>query len=198
MALKSTKIYQLKMTLDSIRPPIWRRVQVRSNISLGELHDIIQSAMGWQGGHMHQFVVGNTYYSEPDPEFDAEDENKAKLSKVAPSEKSKFKYEYDFGDGWDHTILVEKILPAEADIHYPRCLTGKRACPPEDCGGPYMYPEFLDAIANPANEQHADMLEWVGGKFDPEYFDLAEVNAALQSPGNREMWIDVEPAANVS
>ena len=187
MALKPAKIYQLKITLDRIRPPIWRRVQVSSNISLGELHGIIQRTMGWHGYHMHQFIAGDIYYGEPDPEFDADDESKAKLSKVAPSEKSKFKYEYDFGDGWDHTILVEKILPAESDVQYPRCLAGKRACPPEDCGGPYFYPELLEIISNPGHEDHQDRLEWLGGEFDPEHFDLAEVNAALLSPGDRTM-----------
>ena len=112
--------------------------------------------------------------------METEDERKVKLSQVVARGHKKFSYVYDFGDNWDHTILVEKVLPAEAGVRYPRCTAGKRACPPEDCGGAWGYVDFLDAIKNPKHEQHAGMLEWIGGEFDPEAFDIEAVNEGLR------------------
>ncbi len=175
-------IYQLKVTLKGIRPPIWRRVQVPSNINLGKLHRILQVVMGWTDSHLHQFIVGGTFYGEPDPDFDMDTKNErtAKLRQIAPGEKSRFIYEYDFGDSWEHDILVEKILPPEQGVRYPVCLTGKRACPPEDCGGIWGYAQLLETLQNPDDPEHEDMLEWVGGEFDPEAFDLDEINQGLK------------------
>jgi len=175
-------IYQLKITLDEIKPPIWRRVQVPGTITLPKLHTVIQRVMGWQDYHMHAFRVGETNYGQPVADLVdyMVSENRVKLAQIAPVEKLKFHYEYDFGDDWQHTILVEKILPAEDGQKYPICLTGKRACPPEDCGGPWSYPEFLEAIKNPEHPEHEDMLEWVGGVFKPEAFDLDAVNAEIR------------------
>lgn len=175
-------IYQLKITLEQIRPPIWRRVQVPGTILLPHLHNLIQTVMGWDNGHLHAFQVGDISYGEPDPELDdwMQNELRVRLSQIAPVEKSKFRYEYDFGDGWSHLVVVEKILPVTEGQIYPICLTGKRACPPEDCGGPWGYAEFLQAISDPEHEQHDELLEWIGGEFDPEAFALATVNAQLQ------------------
>lgn len=171
------KVYQIKVTLKNIKPPIWRRILVTSDITLDELHDIIQIAMGWDGYHLHQFKIGNRYYGEIDPDYDdMEDESKIKLSKAASKEKAKFSYEYDFGDSWDHQILVEKILPMEAGKDYPVCTAGKRACPPEDVGGVWGYADFLEAVKDP---EHEDMLEWAGGEFDPDEFDPDEINYTM-------------------
>ncbi len=130
------KIYQLKVTLEHIRPPIWRRIEVPSNLPLPELHLVLQAAMGWTNSHLHQFRVGKAYYGDPDidefGELNLKDESKLRLTKLLSKPKQKMVYEYDFGDGWEHEIVLEKILPAGPAIHYPRCLGGARACPPED------------------------------------------------------------------
>ncbi len=178
------QIYQLKVTLKHSKPPIWRRLQVPGDISLAKLHHILQIAMGWSDYHLHQFEVSGAYYGVPDPDyksmgFDMRDEKRLKLNQAAPAEKFKFRYEYDFGDSWEHEIVVEKILSPEAGLHYPRCLTGKRACPPEDVGGVWGYDSFLEAIKDPGHPEHEEMLEWVGGDFDPEVFGLEEINEAL-------------------
>lgn len=181
---KTSDIYQMKVTLKHSKPPIWRRIQVAGDTRLDKLHLILQEAMGWENYHLHQFIVGGTYYGKPHPDYDAffemKDEKKVRLNQIAPQEKFKFIYEYDFGDSWEHELLVEKILPPEPDVHYPRCIKGKRACPPEDVGGVWGYDSFLEAIQNPDDSEHEDMLEWIGGEFDPEAFDLDEINEALR------------------
>ena len=174
-------IYQLKITLQDIKPPVWRRVQVK-DCTLAKLHGIIQTCLGWSISHLHAFEVGGEQFGEPDPDgmMETEDERKAKLSRVVAQGFKKFSYTYDFGDNWDHTIQVEKVLDAEAGVRYPRCTAGKRACPPEDCGGAWGYHDFLEAIQNPKHERHEDLLEWVGGEFDPEKLDIEAVNEKLR------------------
>ncbi|HVS38764.1 MAG TPA: plasmid pRiA4b ORF-3 family protein [Gemmataceae bacterium] len=177
-------VYPLKITLDHIRPPIWRRVQVK-DCSLADLHYVIQTSMGWYNSHLHIFEIAKEQYGDPEQWQDAmwghdvADEGKVKLGRLVGAGVKKFHYEYDMGDSWGHTIQVEKMLPAEAGVHYPPCVDGKRACPPEDCGGPWGYGGFLDAVQNPRNPQHEEMREWVGGSFDPEAFDLDAVNRRL-------------------
>jgi hypothetical protein len=178
----SDQIFQLKITLKGSKPPIWRRVMVPGKFSLYKLHQVIQIAMGWTDSHLHQFIIDDEYYSIPSPD-DWEpviDERRYAVSRIARHEKSKFVYQYDFGDSWEHDILVEKILPAETDSKYPLCLKGKRACPPEDVGGIWGYEDFLEAIGDPGHEQHDSYLEWVDDEFDPEEFNLDEINQALQ------------------
>ena len=181
---KSTNanVYQLKVTLKRIRPPIWRRIQVTGDTTLIDLHHVLQGTMGWFGGHLHQFIIGHEYYSEPDPwgGMDAIDEREIRLDQIAPEEKFKFIYEYDFGDGWEHEILVEKILPADPDQDYPSCLKGKRACPPEDCGGPWGYAEMLEALGDPEHPEREMWVDWIGEDFDSEEFDLDLVNSILK------------------
>jgi hypothetical protein len=178
-------IYQIKVTLEDSKPPIWRRLQVRSDITLADLHRIIQAAMGWWDYHLHQFIVGGTYFGEPHPDYydyvDMHDERDATLRQIAPGEGFKFRYEYDFGDSWLHQVLVEKVLPPEAGQSYPVCVKGRRACPPEDVGGVWGYYGFLEAIQDPNHPEHENYLEWIGGEFDPEAFDLDEVNQALRT-----------------
>lgn len=180
-----TKIYQLKISLRGITPPIWRRFHVPSDTRLSTLHPIIQVVMGWTNSHMHQFKVGKTYYGETYPDDmdgmpETRDERKAKLEELVSRPRAKFVYEYDFGDSWEHEIALEKILPAEAGVKYPVCLEGQRACPPEDCGGVWGYVDLLTVLQDEEHPEHEEMLEWLGEEFDPEAFRLAEINAALK------------------
>ena len=174
-------VYQLKITLRDIKPPVWRRVQTK-DCSLAKLHAIIQTCMGWDGYHLHAFEIGDEQYGEPDPDgmMETEDERKVKLSQVVDGGIKKFRYTYDFGDNWEHDIQVEKTLHSEPGVRYPHCTDGKRASPPEDCGGPWGYGDFLEAIQNPSHPEHADMTEWIGGEFDPEKFDIEAVNEKLR------------------
>ena len=139
--------------------------------------------MGWEDYHMHQFIVGGVMYGNADmmEDFDTVDEKTVTLDKIVRREKFKFIYEYDFGDGWEHELLIEKILPVEEGKAYPVCLTGKRACPPEDCGGIWGYSSFLEAVQDPDHPEHEEMLDWAGGEFNAAAFDLREVNAELKA-----------------
>jgi len=173
-----TTVYQLRIALKDVRPPIWRRVQVK-DCSLGKLHQVIQTAMGWTDSHLHSFEVGRERFGEPDPELEQSSELRMSLGRIVEAGFTKFSYVYDFGDNWGHTIAVEKTLEAEAGVRYPRCLAGKRACPPEDCGGPWGYGDLLKAIQDPKHSEHEEMMEWAGGTFDPEQFDIETVNQKL-------------------
>nr|CAA6806521.1 MAG: plasmid pRiA4b ORF-3 family protein [uncultured Thiotrichaceae bacterium] len=185
MALNNTKIYQLKITLEDAKPPIWRRVLVESSRSLAELHWVIQIAMGWENSHLHQFAHNNKFYSEPSPFDDgymeAEDSNKYSIAQLLKREKDSMRYEYDFGDGWLHKIVLEKIMPVDAKLSLPQCIKGKRACPPEDVGGVWGYEEMLDVLADKNHPEHEERLEWLGGEFDAEALDLDEVNQELKA-----------------
>lgn len=176
------KIYQLHMALNGIRPPIWRRILVPGNTKLSQLSEILLAAMGWLGYHLHQYIVDGVYYGEPDPEFyfEINDESKFTLQQIAPDVGSRFTYEYDFGDSWEHTVKVEAILEPEEGMTYPVCIKGKRACPPEDVSGVWGYAEFLETISDPDSEEAEEMLDWAGDDFDPEEFDLAEINQRLK------------------
>lgn len=190
---KSTKsIYQIKITLKDIRPPVWRRLLVPSAMTLAEFHYVIQEAMGWMGGHLHMFMKGRQIFEPANPgdplglgidigDFGQEGEDEAEytLAEMLPRLKSKLRYVYDFGDDWNHEILLEDRLEPEPGKSYPVCIKGRRACPPEDCGGPWGYADLLEALKNPDHPEHEDMLEWVDGEFNPEAFDLDETNAAL-------------------
>lgn len=173
-------IFQIKVTLRDIDPPIWRRILVRADTRLGRLHDILQVVMGWEDCHLHRFAVGGTEYGVPDPDFpsDLKSERNVRLDKVA-AEGAVFLYEYDFGDGWEHDLVIEAALPAQ-NRAYPACVAGERACPPEDCGGPYGYARLLEALADPDDEEHDELLHWVGGRFDPERFSVASLNRRLR------------------
>lgn len=181
-----SSIYQLIITLDMSDPPVWRKVLVPSDIQLGDLHYILQIAMGWENRHLHQFIIGGKHYGMPDPDYPADssspifDESKYMLSELAPEEGTSFGYEYDFGDSWSHTVLVEKILERERGVRYPVCTAGEMACPPEDVGGIPGYQEFVKAIADRRHPEHRELLAWIGGKFDPKKFGAEEINMALR------------------
>ncbi|MBI3756884.1 MAG: plasmid pRiA4b ORF-3 family protein [Deltaproteobacteria bacterium] len=189
MAAKTTstaaQVYQLKITLRHSKPPIWRRLLVPSDMNLAKLHHVIQEVMGWTDSHLHQFKIGNIYYGTTYPDDfggmpETRDERKARLNMLVSRLKAKFIYEYDFGDSWEHDVVLEKILPPESGIKYPLCIAGKRACPPEDCGGVWGYDNLLETIKDPNHPEHEDMVEWLGGDFDPEAFDVEAVNTALR------------------
>lgn len=178
----NSSIYQLKVALKGIKPPVWRRVLVPGKITLLKLHKILQVVMGWTDSHLHRFIINGVSYGEPDEEFglDFRSERKTRLNEVVLSEGDKFDYEYDFGDSWFHAIHVEKILPSEEQFRYPVCLGGERACAPEDCGGIGGYAELLEIIMNPQHPDYEERLEWVGEDFEPKKFDLNEVNRLLK------------------
>jgi hypothetical protein len=176
-------VYQLKITLKHVEPAIWRRIEV-PDCTLEDLHYYIQAAMGWENCHMHQFIVGKTRFTDVesfDGDCDDKDEYEALLSDIVPerSRKFRFTYEYDFGDGWMHEIAVERQGPPEKGIKYPRCPAGERACPPEDCGGPWGYMELLAAIADPTHERHDEFMEWCG-PLNPNAFDAKQTTRALR------------------
>lgn len=176
--------FQLKITLDGSKPPIWRRVAV-GDCTLDVLNEIIQTAMGWTDSHMHMFSHGKDRFSHPrfDLEGDGDeyDETDVWLSELIEDGCKKLRYCYDFGDNWEHTITIEKELQPKAADKFPRCIKGAGACPPEDCGGIWGYYDLLAAIRDPKHERHEEVVEWVGKDFDPGLFDLAETNAALRS-----------------
>jgi hypothetical protein len=171
------------VTLKGIRPPIWRRVLIRSDTSLEQLHVVLQTVMGWLGGHLHQFVAEGVQYGIPGDGWGAEvhDQSRVTLGDVAPAAGDRLLYEYDFGDGWEHDLVVEKVLEPEPGARYPVCVKGRRACPPEDVGGIWGYANLLEILSDPDHPDYEDRLEWVGGEFDPEEFDAGAVNAALAS-----------------
>ncbi|HEU0113650.1 MAG TPA: plasmid pRiA4b ORF-3 family protein [Thermomicrobiales bacterium] len=173
-------IHQLKVTLSDLEPPIWRRIQVPSDMTMEDLHVVLQIAMGWEFEHLHQFIVRRQYIGDASMLDDVRDQSTTHLREIAPRKGSKFKYEYDMGDSWEHAIVVEAIQPPEPSATYPVCLAGERACPPENCGGIWGYANLLEVMADPKHEDYEDMLDWLGGPLDPEKFDLAKVNKRLQ------------------
>jgi hypothetical protein len=187
MSKANDSIYQIKITLMDSKPPIWRRLLISSETTLSKLHDIIQAAMGWQDSHLHAFNIHGQQYSAPNPydpghlaELGMKSTSRVKLGSLISAEGEKFRYEYDFGDDWQHQILIEKILPPVPQQKLPVCIQGKRACPPEDVGGVWGYDTFLEAIKDPKHPEHEMYTEWIDGDFDPEEFDLDEVNERLK------------------
>ena len=178
-------VHTIKVTLRDSRPPIWRRLEVPSGSTLHQLHNIIQSAFGWEDYHMWAFETPAERYGVADRDLGIRSAASKRLSQVASRIGDKFRYTYDFGDDWEHDIIVEAVTEAESAAAYPRCLTGRRAGPPEDCGGIWGYVYLVEILADPAHEEHKERLEWLGlnsaYEFDPAAFDLAEVNSALSA-----------------
>jgi hypothetical protein len=192
----SERVYQFKITLKEIEPPIWRRIQVK-DCTLDKFHEHIQTAMGWTNSHLHQFKIGGVRHGDPELLHEGwQDEEppvnslQIKISKIVPADGKRFQfdYEYDFGDDWQHEIVFEGCLRAEKGVRYPLCLEGERACPPEDVGGTGGYEEYLEAMANPKHEEHESFMEW-RGPFDPEKFDAQTVTKRMRRglPDWREM-----------
>ncbi len=177
----------LHIELKSIQPTIWRRVVVPENITLGRLHVVIQIAMGWEDAHLHEFEIAGEQYGMPDPGgwgSPVKPEARKTLIKALNGKKT-FRYVYDFGDGWDHRVKVEKRLPAIACEYVPFCIDGANACPPEDVGGAWGYAEFLEAMADPEHPEHEARMEWYGEPFEPTAFDCEQVNEWLKEIGRK-------------
>lgn len=175
-------IFQLKITLNDIDPPIWRRIQVPDSHTFWDLHVAIQDAMGWSDTHLHEFLVTDPASGVPVRIGVAESNHHPSSGGDVPVarylrlERPRATYIYDFGDHWRHTILLESVLPRDQELKYPHCLAGERACPPEDCGGPPGYGDLLEAIGDPKHEEHEASIDRVDRGFDPEVFDIAKVN----------------------
>ena len=171
---------QLTVTLRNVKPKIWRRLEVPASLTLRELHAVIQTAMGWQDYHLHLSDVDGVLYGDVGEIEDRPlgDEESFTVGQAAEAV-SEFSYEYDFGDGWQHDIRSELVLPS-VGTGTPRLIDGARACPPEDCGGPWGYQQLLEVLADRSDDEHERMLEWVGGELDAEAFDLAATNAYLE------------------
>ena len=173
-------LYQFKITLCDITPPIWRRVLVPDSATLHDLHEIVQIAMGWENSHLHDFVIRRRRYALPSPDdWDTPiDEAQTRLADVVKP-RSRFVYQYDFGDSWRHELHIEKAV--DDDAHpAPFCLDGARACPPEDSGGAWGYVEKLNILADPGHEDYDDLVEWMGDAFNPEEFDRDSVNRTFE------------------
>ncbi|MBU1707555.1 plasmid pRiA4b ORF-3 family protein [bacterium] len=182
-----SQIYQFKIKLQGSEPPIWRRIQVSKAYSFWDLHVAIQDAMGWEDYHLHEFSM-----IDPNngvglrigiPDADDADTGEVvlpgwelRICDFVSMENRVILYVYDFGDKWTHRIRLEKMLPQDENAKYPICVAGKRACPPEDCGGIPGYEELLEIVRNPTHERYGEILGWIGGEFDPEYFDVKEVH----------------------
>lgn len=176
-------ICQLHVGLLGSSPLIWRRVLVPYGITLGKLHKVLQAVMGWNDCHMHEFVFGGEVYGMADLNEDfgrkLRDERRKKLSSLLKSEKDSLRYMYDLGDGWEHLVTLESILPDEKKLKPPRCIEGVGACPPEDCGGIPGYEELLKVLSDPDHPDYRDMKAWSGGRFDPGHFDPKSANRRL-------------------
>ena len=181
---KQPAIYQLRITLDGISPAITRRIQVSEETTLPELHRYIQAVMNWQSRHLHEFVANGRVYGEPGPEDrtlerNILDERRVKLSKILKYVGMQFEYRYDFGDGWEHDLLLEAVLMAEPGAVYPRCISAARNAPPEDVGGSPGYQEYLEALRDRMHPRHRELRDW-RGPFDPDFCSLDLLNERLK------------------
>jgi hypothetical protein len=177
---------QLRVTLKNIKPAIWRRVLVPSDLTFDKLHLVLQAVMGWQNYHLHLFTIHGQKLGIPDPDDHVPlvDERKHRAGALV-HKGTTFECEYDFGDGWEHEIVVEAVHEGGTADAAPSCTAGARACPPEDCGGPHRYADLLHALAHPRSRRNRELREWIGGVFDAERFDLADVNAHLRKAFRR-------------
>jgi len=175
------KAFRLRVSLLDVEPEIWRRFVVPADIELDELHMVLQLVMGWLDCHLHLFRIGSAVFGAPDPDFedDTQDETGMQLRRLARVG-DEFGYDYDFGDDWRHTVVVEAAVDRDEHEHLVLCLDGARRCPPEDVGGPWGYEEFLADYLNPKSKRRKELVEWIGPKLDPERFDIAGVNANLR------------------
>jgi len=179
-------VYRFKIVLQDSDPAIWRRIETR-DVALEQLHALIQTAMGWTNSHLHQFEIGGRRYTDPrflmgnSDDFGAIEYSGLRVSDLVAKQRDKLRidYEYDFGDGWRHEIVLENVTESEPGIRYPRCIDGERACPPEDVGGVYGFADYVEAIADPSHSAHDDYLEW-HGPFDPAEFDAAKATRRMR------------------
>jgi pRiA4b ORF-3-like protein len=179
-----SEIYQIKVTLMGTKPPIWRRLLVPADLTLAQLHGVLQAAMEWDDSHLHEFRIGGEQFGMPDPMVSfggprVRSDRGVQLFEVLGHKGAKAVYAYDFGDGWEHSVIVEKVLARDPETIVPVCIGGKQHAPPEDCGGVPGFYNLLDAIRDPEHEQHQELREWFGGDLDPEEFSVEEINERL-------------------
>ena len=184
MAARKAPIFAVKISLLRVsKPPVWRRLLVPATIRLDRFHGLIQVAMGWYDCHMHVFTTPGGEYGIPDPELGHRDERRVTLARLLARPGDRIRYTYDFGDDWEHEIVLESVLVAAPGPRYPTCVAGKGACPPEDCGGPWGYADLREVLADPSREEYAEIREWLGldatSDFDPAAFSIDAVNEAL-------------------
>lgn len=176
-------IFQVKVGLRGAKPPIWRRLEIPADISLAQLHEVIQVAFEWNGGHMHVFETDYGEFGKADAALGHSSETAVTLEQVAPAAGRRIRYTYDFGDNWKHEIVVEKTVQRDSTLRYPRCTGGRRAAPPDDCGGVWGYAELVGVLGDPAHPEHDDMLEWLGldsaAEFEPGHFDAESITMSL-------------------
>ncbi|MBS2532208.1 plasmid pRiA4b ORF-3 family protein [Catenulispora sp. NF23] len=184
------QLFQLRVVLQDTEPEVWRRLLVPSSIRLDRLHGVLQAALGWTDSHLHLFTLGDTRYGWRDPDFGEGviPEHTVRLADIA-TEGTVIGYEYDFGDGWEHTVLIEAVSSPDSAMPHLRCIEGSNACPPEDCGGPWGYHDLRETLANPAAEEHREMLDWLGidngSQFDATAFDLNAANRRITADQRR-------------
>ena len=175
------RFYLLKIQLLGIEPAIWRRFVVPAGITLDRLHDVIQIVMGWTDSHLHEFAIGSKRYTEyPESKEDGLACGRYRLGDLIKQKGRIFGYQYDFGDSWEHELVLEESRYFNPELRTElACLDGQRACPPEDVGGVPGYFEFLNALKDPNHEEHESYAEWSGGNFDSERFDPESINWEL-------------------
>ncbi len=185
-APKGVPVYQLTITLAHVEPPVWRRVRMPGNIPLGLFHEFLQEVMGWRLTHLHRFELAGRHLGPASQAYEMGDEDLLTLTQAVELAGPSFRYDYDFGDGWEHQIEVEAVRSSPAATPTPVCIEGGRACPPEDCGGPDGYTELLEALKDPGHPRHKELREWLGrvsGRmvtFDSDRFDLEATNQRLR------------------
>lgn len=180
--MSSQPVFQLRIQLEEIKPTVWRRVLVPGGVRLAKLHDIFQATMGWTNSHLHSFTIGDELYGMQFDDYPEEerDEKAFSVLQALRGDVRRFTYEYDFGDSWTHEVFVENVTWSPLALRHGVCIDGQNACPPEDVGGAGGYERFLEALADPLDEEHDSYLVWVGFKFEADAFDLGATNAALQ------------------
>jgi hypothetical protein len=173
--------FRVRLQLADVEPVVWRRLLVPGMVRMAKFSGILLTAMGWTDSHLHIFRVGDKRYGMCFDDYPEEEiDEKGVTVLQALSQERRFFYDYDFGDGWEHEVVIEELSWSSIGLKFAVCIDGQNACPPEDVGGSGGYSEFLKTISDPKHEDHASYLEWAGGSFDPAEFDLAGTNAALQ------------------
>ena len=179
--LASVPAYRITITLQDVTPQVWRRVVLPGQWHLGQVHLAVQTAMGWDNSHLHEFTASGLRYGVPDPTWgdnEVRRETTARLHEVVVGSGDSIAYWYDFGDDWHHDLVVEEVLPPQ---RHAQCLAGTGACPPEDCGGPWGYSDLVAALGDPAHPEREELMTWVPADFDPIAFDADGVDARLRS-----------------
>jgi hypothetical protein len=176
-------VFRIYVRLEVIVTPIWRRIELSRQSTLDQVHRILQVAMGWENCHLHEFTVDGKRYGMPDPDYDEPGivaDSKVCISDVLRAPRAEMSYLYDFGDDWLLTVRLEEVVEEEPGAMYPRVVDGARSGPPEDCGGPFGYSDFLEVLVDPAHKDFKEMSKWVGPKFNAEVFSVEKVNARLR------------------